>query len=176
MAIDSKRIAKNTVFLYARLILIFGVTLYTSRVVLDKLGVTDYGLYNVIYGVIGLLSFLNATLSSGTSRFITFELGKGDISRLRITFSTALYAHILLAAVIFILGETIGLWYATNVMVVPEGRFTAAMVVYQISILNTMLSIFMVPFTSEVMAHERMDVYAYLGILEVIMKLSLIHI
>ena len=81
MAIDSKRIAKNTVFLYARLILIFGVTLYTSRIVLDKLGVTDYGLYNVIYGVIGLLSFLNATLSSGTSRFITFELGKGDISR-----------------------------------------------------------------------------------------------
>lgn len=176
MAIDSKRIAKNTVFLYARLILIFGVTLYTSRVVLDKLGVTDYGLYNVIYGVIGLLSFLNATLSSGTSRFITFELGKGDISRLRITFSTALYAHILLAAVIFILGETIGLWYATNVMVVPEGRFTAAMVVYQISILNTMLSIFMVPFTSEVMAHERMDVYAYLGILEVILKLLVVFL
>lgn len=78
MAIDSKRIAKNTVFLYARLILVLGVTLYTSRVVLDKLGVDDYGLYNVVFGVIGLLSFLNGTLSFGTSRFITFELGKKD--------------------------------------------------------------------------------------------------
>lgn len=176
MAIDSKRIAKNTLFLYARLILIFGVSLYTSRVVLDKLGVDDYGLYNVIYSVIGLLSFLSATLSSGTSRFITFDLGKGVSEKLKTTFSTALYAHIMLAGIILVLGESVGLWYATNVMVIPPGRYVAAMVVYQVSILNTMLSIVLVPFTSEVMAHERMDVYAYLGILEVILKLVIVFI
>lgn len=176
MAIDSKRIAKNTIFLYARLILIFGVSLYTSRVVLDKLGVDDYGLYNVIYSVIGLLSFLSATLSSGTSRFITFDLGKGVLEKLKTTFSTALFAHIMLAGIILVLGETIGLWYVTHVMVIPPERFVAAIVVYQVSIFNTMLSIVLVPFTSEVMAHERMDVYAYLGILEVILKLVIVFI
>lgn len=176
MAIDSKRIAKNTIFLYVRLILIFGVSLYTSRVILDKLGVNDYGLYNVIYSVIGLLSFLSATLSSGTSRFITFDLGKGDVEKLKTTFSTALYVHIMLAGLILLLGETVGLWYATHIMVIHPERFVAAMIVYQVSILNTMLSIILVPFTSEVMAHERMDVYAYLGIIEVILKLLIVFV
>lgn len=174
MAIDSRRIAKNTIFLYVRLILVMGVQLYSSRVILDKLGATDYGLYYVVFGVIGLLSFLNGTLSSGTSRFITFELGKGDSERLRTTFSTTLISHILLAGVIFLLGETIGLWYANNVMVVPEGRMTAAMIVYQISILSTIISILQVPFTSEIMAHEEMNVYAYLGIYEACAKLSVV--
>ena len=176
MAIDSKRIAKNTIFLYARLILIFGVSLYTSRVVLDKLGVNDYGLYNIIYSVIGLLSFLSATLSSGTSRFITFDIGKGELDKLKTTFSTALYVHIMLAGLILLLGETVGLWYATHVMVIPPERFVAVMIVYQVSILNTMFSIILVPFTSEVMAHERMDVYAYLGVIEVILKLLIAFI
>lgn len=176
MAIDSRRIAKNTIFLYVRLILVMGVQLYSSRVILDKLGATDYGLYYVVFGVIGLLSFLNGTLSLGTSRFITFELGKGDSERLRTTFSTTLISHILLAGVIFLLGETIGLWYANNVMVVPEGRMTAAMIVYQISILSTMISILQVPFTSEIMAHEEMNVYAYLGIYEACAKLAVVFL
>lgn len=176
MAIDSKRIAKNTIFLYARLILVMGVQLYSSRVILDKLGATDYGLYYVVYSVIGILSFLNGTLSSGTSRFITFELGKGDKYRLRTTFSTTLISHILLAGVILLLGETIGLWYAHNIMVVPEGRMDAAMIVYQISILSTMISILQVPFTSEIMAHENMNVYAYLGIYEACAKLLVVFL
>lgn len=176
MAIDSKRIAKNTLFLYARLILVMGVQLYSSRVILDKLGATDYGLYYVVFGVIGLLSFLNGTLSSGTSRFITFELGKGDSGRLRTTFSTTLISHVILALIIIILGETIGLWYAHNVMVVPEGRMDAAMVVYQISILSTVISILQVPFTSEIMAHEEMNVYAYLGIYEACAKLVVVFL
>ena len=176
MAIDSKRIAKNTIFLYARLILVMGVQLYSSRVILDKLGATDYGLYYVVFGVIGLLSFLNGTLSSGTSRFITFELGKGDIDSLRTTFSTTLISHLLLAGIILLLGETIGLWYAHNVMVVPEGRMDAAMIVYQISILSTIISILQVPFTSEIMAHEKMDVYAYLGIYEACAKLAVVFL
>ena len=176
MAIDSKRIAKNTIFLYVRLILVMGVQLYSSRVILDKLGATDYGLYYVVFGVIGLLSFLNGTLSSGTSRFITYELGKGDQTRLRTTFSTTLISHILLAGIILLLGETIGLWYAHNVMVIPEGRMDAAMIVYHISILSTMLSILQVPFTSEIMAHEEMNVYAYLGIYEAFAKLAVVFL
>ena len=176
MAIDSKRIAKNTIFLYVRLILVMGVQLYSSRVILDKLGATDYGLYYVVFGVIGLLSFLNGTLSSGTSRFITYELGKGDQTRLRTTFSTTLISHILLAGIIVLLGETVGLWYVHNVMVVPEGRIDAAMIVYQISILSTIVSILQVPFTSEIMAHEEMNVYAYLGIYEACAKLAVVFL
>ena len=176
MAIDSKRIAKNTVFLYARLILVFGVTLYASRVVLDKLGVDDYGLYNVVFSVIGLLSFLNGTLSAGTSRFITFDLGRKDKEKLKYTFSTALCTHLLLAGIILLLGETVGIWYVHNVMVCPPERFQAAFVVYQISILTTMVSIIQVPFTSEIMAHEEMDIYAYIGIYEAIAKLLVVYL
>ncbi len=176
MAIDSKRIAKNTVFLYARLILVMGVTLYTSRVVLDKLGVDDYGLYNVVFSIIGLLSFLNGTLSAGTSRFITFDLGRNDKEKIKYTFSTALFTHLLLAGIIFVLGETLGIWYVYNVMVCPPERFQAAFIVYQISILVTMFSIIQVPFTSEIMAHEEMDIYAYIGIYDAVMKLAIVYL
>lgn len=176
MAIDSKRIAKNTFFLYVRLVLVYGVTLYTSRVVLDKLGIDDYGLYNVIYSVIGLLSFLNGTLSIGTSRFITFNLGLNNIEKLKRTFSTTLCTHLLLALFIFILGETIGIWYVNNVMVCAEERFHAAFIVYQISILTTIVSIVMVPFISEVMAHEEMEVFAYIGIFEAVAKLLVVFL
>jgi len=176
MAIDSKRIAKNTIFLYVRLILVFGVTLYSSRVVLDKLGVDDYGLYNVVFSVIGLLSFLNGTLSAGTSRFITFDLGRKDKDKLKYTFSTALCTHFLLAGLILLLGETIGIWYVYNVMVCPPERFQAAFIVYEISIFVTMVSIIQVPFTSEIMAHEEMDIYAYIGIYEAVAKLGIVFL
>lgn len=176
MAIEAKRIAKNTVFLYARLILVFGITLYTSRVVLDKLGVDDYGLYNVVFSVIGLLSFLNGTLSAGTSRFITFDLGRKDKEKLKYTFSTALCTHLLLAGIILLLGETVGIWYVHNVMVCPPERFQAAFIVYQISIFVTMFSIIQVPFTSEIMAHEEMDIYAYIGIYEAVAKLGIVFL
>lgn len=175
MAIDSKRIAKNTIFLYIRLVLVMGVTLYMSRVVLDKLGASDYGLYYVVYGVIGMVSFLNTTLSSGTSRFITFALGKGDKKTLATTFSTTLLTHVGMAVLILLLGETIGLWYATHIMVVPADRFSAAMWVYQISIISTMVSILLVPFYSEIMAHERMNVYAFVGIYEAVAKLGVVY-
>lgn len=176
MAIDSKKIAKNTIFLYARLLLIYGISLYSSRVILDKLGVTDYGLHGVVYGVIGMLSFLNATLSSGTSRFITFDLGKGDMEKLKTTFSTAFLTHILLALIVLVIGETIGLWYVHNILVCPPERFFAVLVIYQISIAQTVINIIQVPFTAEIMAHERMDIYAYLGIYEAVFKLLLIYL
>lgn len=174
--IDSKRIAKNTVFLYFRMILIMGVTLYSSRVVLDKLGVDDYAIYNVVFSLIGMLSFLNGTLSIGTSRFITFELGKNDPYRLKKTFSTALVSHILLAGIIFVLGETVGLWYVNNVLIIDEARRQAAGIVYQISIFSTCVSILQVPYTSCIIAHERMNIYAYIGIFEAVGKLAIVFV
>lgn len=176
MAINSRKIAKNTVFLYARLLLILGVTLYSSRVILEVLGASDYGLYYAIFSVIGLLSFLNGTLSAGTSRFLTFELGRGDAGLLKITFSTTLFSHILLAGIILLLGETIGLWYANHILVVPPDRTTAALIVYQISIISTVISILQVPFTAEIIAHEKMDVYAYLGIYEAVARLAVVYL
>lgn len=176
MAIDSKRIAKNTGFLYFRLLLVMGVNLYAARVVLEILGATDYGLYYAVFSVIGLLSFLNGTLSGGTSRFITYELGRGFFDKLKITFDTTLIAHGILAGIILVLGETIGLWYATHVLVVPPDRLHAALIVYQLSVASTMLSILQVPFTAEIIAHERMNIYAYLGIYEAIARLVVVFL
>lgn len=169
-------IVKNTFILYFRMILIMGVTLYTSRVVLDVLGVNDYALYNVIFGLIGILSFLNGTLSIGTSRFLTYELGANNKEKLQKTFSTALVTHVVLALLILLIGETVGLWYVNNVLVVDSNRQFAAHVVYQISILSTCISILQVPYTSAIIAHEKMSIYAYIGIFEAIAKLSVIYL
>lgn len=170
MSIDSKKIAQNTVFLYFRFLLILGVTLYVSRVLLSKLGVEDYGLYNAVVSVIGMISFITHTLSSGTSRFITFELGKSEESKLKITFTTALYAHIIWAVAILIIGETVGLWYVHNKLVVPPDRVFAARIVYQVSVLLTFFSIMRVPFMSTIVAHEKMNAYAYIGIYEAFIR------
>ena len=147
-----------------------------SRVLLDKLGEVDYGLYYVVYGVVGLVSFLNGTLSTCTSRFITFALGTGDPLRLKRTFSTTLVSHLLLAGIIVLLGETIGLWYAHNVMVIPPERREAALIVYQISIVSTVVSIIHVPFSAAVIAHERMSAYAAIGIFEASAKLAVVFL
>jgi len=162
--------------MYIRMIIIFGATLYTSRVVLEKLGVVDYGLYSVVYGTIGMLSFLNGTLSAGTSRFITFALGENNKQKLVTTFSTMLVSHLLLVGLILLLSETIGLWYINNVLVVPPERVDAARMIFQISIYTTAITIFQVPFTAEIMAHERMNVYAYLGIFEAMAKLLVVYL
>lgn len=172
---DNRRIAKNTMFLYFQMILIMGVSLYTSRVVLDKLGVADYGLYNVVGGVVGMLSFINGTLSIGTMRFVTYELGRNDEKKLTITFNTAFYTHLALALLLAIFLETAGLWYVYNKMVVPEGRFNAVVIAYHISILTSIVSITQVPYTSLIMAHERMGIYAYISIFEAITKLVVVY-
>ena len=173
---DSKRIAKNTGFLYIRMFIIMAVQLYTSRVVLDKLGADDYGLYNVVGGVVGLLSFLTGTLSIGTSRFITYELGAGDAKKLKSTFVTSFYTHLALSGIIVILLETIGLWFFYNHLVIPSDRLDAAFWVYQISILTTIVAITQVPYTSAIMAHEKMDIYAYLSIFEAVAKLLVVYL
>lgn len=156
--------------------IIMAVQLYTSRVVLDKLGADDYGLYNVVGGVVGLLSFLTGTLSIGTSRFITYELGAGDVKKLKSTFVTSFYTHLALSGIIVILLETIGLWFFYNHLVIPSDRLDAAFWVYQISILTTIVAITQVPYTSAIMAHEKMDIYAYLSIFEAVAKLLVVYL
>lgn len=175
-SVDNKRIAKNTLFLYFRMFIIMGVTLYTARVVLDVLGADDYGIYNVVGGVVAMLGFLNGTLSTGTSRFITFELGRGDTDRLKRTFSTAFYVHVILAIIILLLMETGGLWFLHNKLQIPQERMFAASVAFQISIVTTLLSITQVPYTAAVMAHERMGIYAYVSIFEALGKLGVVYL
>ena len=173
---DNRIIAKNTMFLYFRMILIMGVTLYMSRVVLDKLGVEDYSLYNVVGGVVGMLSFINGTLSIGTSRFLTYELGRKDDNKLHITFNTAFYIHLALAILLTFILETGGLWYVCNKMVVPEGRMSAAIITYHISVFTSIITVIRVPYTALIMAHERMGVYAYISIFEAFAKLLVVYL
>ena len=172
---DNKRIAKNTLFLYVRMLFVMGVSLYAARVVLDKLGVDDYSLYNVVGGIVGMLSFLNGTLSIGTSRFLTYELGRKDENRLSLTFNTTFYAHLALGILFIFLLETGGVWYIYNKLVVEASRLGAAMIVFQISIFASLIALIQVPYTSLILAHEEMGVYAYVGVFEAVAKLGVIY-
>ena len=173
---DNKRIAKNTLFLYVRMLLIMGINLYVSRVVLRELGAEDFGLYNVIGGVVVIFSFLNGALSAATSRFITFELGQNNEDRLSDVFSCSVIIHLLIALVIVLLSETIGLWLFYEKMTIPIERMTAAFWVFQISIITCVFSVTQVPYTATIIAHEQMKIYAYVGILEVILKLVVVYL
>ena len=168
---DSRRIAKNTIYMYIRMILIMLVSIYTSRVVLDKLGVNDYGLYSAVASVIAMVTFLSQTLSTSTSRFLAYDIGKGDESRLRNTFSTAFFSHFFLAILIVVIMESVGLWYMTAKFVIPEGRESATYLVYQLSIIITTLSICTVPYKGIIVAYEDMSIYAYIGIIEAVAQL-----
>lgn len=173
---DNKRIARNTIFLYIRMFIIMGVSIYTSRVVLDKLGVDDFGLYSAVGGVVGMLSFISGTLSIGTSRFITYELGRGNSKRLNITFCTAFYTHLILGLLLILFLETAGLWFVHNKLVIPPDRFNAAIITYHISVFISLVTITQVPYTSMIMAYERMGIYAYLSIFEAVGKLIIVYL
>lgn len=173
---DNKRIAKNTIFMYVRMIFVMVVSLYTSRVVLHTLGVEDYGTYQVVGGIVGFLSILNTTLSTGTSRFLMFELGAGDKERLQKTFSTLLNAHYALATVVVILAETIGLWFVYNKLIIPANRMNAAIVTYHISVLTAFFGLTQTPYSASIKSHERMDIYAYTSIIEVSAKLLIVYL
>lgn len=173
---NNKRIAKNTLMLYFRMFFTMIVGLYTSRVVLQTLGVEDYGIYGVVGGIVSMMGFLNASMSGATSRFLTFELGKGEKERLKKTFSSALVVHIIIAIIVFVVAETIGLWFLSNKLVIPQERMTAANWVYQLSILSSMLTITQVPYNSSIIAHEKMNVYAYVEILNITLKLLIVYL
>lgn len=173
---DNKRIAQNTMFLYFRMFLIMGVTLYTSRVVLQVLGFEDYGLYNVVGGIVTIFTFLNSSLAAATSRYITFELGKKNFERLNKIFNTALVIHIAIAFLIVLLAETIGLWFFYEKMTIPADRLNAALWVYQISIITCFFSLTQVPYNATIIAYENMRIYAYVGIAEVFLKLGVVFL
>lgn len=170
---NNKRIAKNTAFLYVRMFLIMGVTLYTSRIVLKVLGEDDFGLYNVVGGIVAMFTFLNGALAGATSRFITYEIGRKDNIQLHKVFNVSLATHLIIAFIIVLLAETLGLWFFYNKMIIPIERFNAAFWVYQISIISCVLSIIQVPYNATIIAHERMGIYAYVGIVEVILRLMI---
>jgi O-antigen/teichoic acid export membrane protein len=169
---NNKRIAKNTLFLYFRSVLTLGAGLYTSREVLSQLGVSDFGVYNVVGGVIVLFGFIQSAMNVATSRFFTFDLGKGDFERLKKTFGLSLVIHIFTALLILILGETAGLWFLNTQLVIPAQRMEAANFVYQFTIFTACVGILQVPYMVAITAHERMKVFAYAGIADAVFKLA----
>ena len=173
---DKRRIAKNTLFLYIRMLIVMAVSLFTQRVVLDKLGATDYGIYAAVGGVVAMLGFLNGTLSTGTSRFLTYELGKGNVERLKNTFSTAFYSHLLLSVIVAVILLTGGIWFVEHKLIIPAERLDAAVWVLVISVLTTVISITQVPYTSVIIAHENMSIYAYIGLFEAAAKLGIVYL
>ena len=172
---NNKRIAKNTLLLYFRMLFMMAVSLYTSRVVLNTLGVEDYGIYNVAGGIVAMFGFINGSMSSATQRYITFALGKGDRKQLQTVFSTTLQIHTLIAVLIVILGESIGLWFLYNKLQIPADRMDAAFWVLQCSIVSTVIMIVSVPYNADIIAHEKMSAFAYISVLEVILRLVTVY-
>lgn len=176
MSSSNKTIAKNTIFLYFRMMLTMIISLYTSRVILQVLGVDDYGIYQAVGGIVGFLSFVNNALSTGSSRFITFGLGEDNPQKLKNIFSTTLVAHICLAIVIVILSETVGLWFLHNKLVIAPERLGAAEFAFQISIVTAFFSLTQVPYGACIIAHEKMRVFAYVSIIEAALRLFIVYL
>lgn len=173
--INNKRIAKNTLMLYFRMILTMAVSLYTSRVVLASLGVQDYGLYNVVGGVVTAFSFLKTSLAGAISRYLNVTMGKGDKLQLRKVFSMGLQVQYALSLIIVLIAETIGLWFLNTHMNIPENRMVAANWVYQFSLLSVVISMISQPYTADIIAHERMSAFAYISIYDVCMQLAVVY-
>ena len=170
---NNKRIAKNTLLLYFRMLLLMVITLYTSRVILNALGVQDYGIYNVIGGLVAMFSVLSNSLSSAISRFITFELGKGDTAKLKVVFSSSVTVQIALCILIVVIAETGGVWFLNSKMNIPAERMTAANWVLQFSIATFAINLISVPYNAAIIAHERMSAFAYISILEAAGRLAI---
>lgn len=170
---NNKRIAKNTLLLYFRMLFMMVVSLYTSRVILNALGVEDFGIYNVVGGVVAMFSVISGSLSAAISRFITYELGKGDQIRLNKIFSASVTIQLLLSLIIVVLIESVGVWFLNAKMTIPEMRMTAANWVLQFSIITFVINLISVPYNAAIIAHERMSAFAYISILEAVGKLAI---
>lgn len=158
------------------MLLIMSVSLYTVRVVLNTLGVVDYGIYNVVGGVVSMFAFLSATMASASQRFFSFELGRNNQEQLKKTFSMTITIYAMVAIVILILAETVGLWFLNTKMTIPADRIDAARWIYQFSILSFMMTMFTIPYNASIIAHEEMKVYAYVSIIEVGLKLLIVYL
>lgn len=170
----NKRIAKNSLFLTIRMVIVLGITLYTTRVLLKILGIEDYGVYNVVGGFVSMFAFLNTSMSNGIQRFFNYELGKNGIEGANRVYCTAVLIQLILAIVIVILTESFGLWYLHNKMNIPDNRMIAAEWIFQLSILSFIFIIMQAPYTAAVMAHERMDFYAIVNVFDAVLKLGIV--
>lgn len=173
---SSKKIAKNTLFLYFRMLLTMGVGLYTVRIVLNTLGVVDYGVFHVVGGIVTFFSFMNGSMASASQRFFSFEIGRNDVENLKKTFTVNWIIYGLIALIVFVLLETAGLWFVNNHLNMPPSRYNAAQWLYQLSILSFMVSILVTPFMSMIIAHEDLHIYAYVSIIEALSKLGIVSL
>lgn len=174
--VDNKRIAKNTALLYIRMIILMAVTLYTSRVILAVLGVDDYGIYSLIGGIIALFTFISHSLVSAMQRFFNVALGKGDAERYHRVYVMGYNIFFLFSAFLLIIGETVGLWFVNNKLNIPAGRETAAFWVYQISIITLIVQLLRTPDNASIIAHERMNFYAYISVGEALIKMGIVFL
>lgn len=172
---NNKRIAKNTLLLYVRMLFTMAVSLFTSRVILNTLGVEDYGINNVVGGIVTMFSVLSGSLSSSISRFITFELGKGNIERLKTIFSTGVNIQLGMSVLIIIIAEAVGIWFLNTKMNIPTDRMVAANWVFQCAILTFVLNLLSVPYNAAIIAHEKMSAFAYISVVEVTLKLIIVY-
>ncbi len=173
---NNKRIAKNTFILYIRMFFTMGVSLYTSRIVLNTLGIEDYGVYSVVGGIVTLFSFFNSAMTSATQRFLAFDIGKNDLDQLKKTFNATLNIHIAISVLVLVLAETIGLWFVNNKLNLPLNRMDAVNWVYQFSVFTFLLGIIQVPYDALIVAREKMGIYAYMSFVEVILKLIIVYL
>lgn len=173
---NNKRIAKNTILLYIRTFLLMAISLFTSREILSALGVDDYGIYNVVGGFVAMFAVISGALSSSISRFITFELGHGDKEKLNKIFSTSVNIQILIGLLVLLLGETLGVWFLNTQMNIPLERINAANWVLHCSLISFVIGLISMPYNAVIIAHERMKAFAYVSILEAVMKLLIVYI
>lgn len=173
---NSKRIFGNTVLLYLRMALTMAISLYTSRIVLQVLGVEDYGLYNVVGGLVAMFGILSGSLSSTVSRFMTYELGAGNIQKLKTIFSTSVTIYFSISVLIFIVAEIVGLWFVKYKMTVPDERIFACQVLLQFSILTFITNLITIPYNAAIIAHEKMKAFAYVTVAEVSLKLLVVYL
>lgn len=175
-SVNNKQIAKNTLYLYIRMLFVMGISLYTVRAVLDILGVVDYGIYNVVGGVVTMFAFMNRTLSTSSQRYFSVALAKDDHEDLKRVFSLNLTVFSLLGLIVFFLLETVGLWFVNNKMTIPPERMGAANMVYQLSILSMLFHIIVIPYMALVVAHEKMNIFAIIGVVEALGKLAIVFL
>ena len=173
---NNKRIAKNTLLLYIRMLFMMAVSLYTSRLVLDILGEVNFGIYNVVGGFVTMFAVISGAMTTATQRFLSFEIGKGSQGNVHSLFSTAVMIHVILAGIILVLAETIGLWFLNTQMNFPPERHTAANWVYQFSVLTFLINVISVPYNAAIVAYEKMTAFAYVSIIEVILKLVVVYL
>lgn len=173
---DNKRIAKNTLMLYIRMLATMAISLYTSRIVLNTLGIEDYGIYNVVGGLVTVFGFISGSMASATRRFLAFELGKNDFEQLKKTFSMSINVYLIIALIVFVLAETVGLWFVNTQLTLPDERMRAANWVYQFSLFAFIINIISSPYNAIITAHERMNIYAWISIIDVVLKLAIVFL